>query len=204
MWTVGCSSRVYAQCVNPTSDLKLGAIAIAVLTFTMNESDGNHVVGPDGNDDLIYARFIETFFICISCNDAVRTDISCGWGISEHIPMKSMDTSHICITRCARCYTRILTRDVNGRVRAIVPTRDPRIHPRALRSRVEFQEVEKMCIRTPELICWYYDSDEWVAYVGIKMVESHHFSTADVVCVRGDREMVGKVDMNFFVVSRHL
>lgn len=184
--------------------LKPEAVATAVLTIKMHEPDHNYIIGPDGNDDLIYARFIETFFICISCNDAVRTDISHGWGISEHIPMKSMDTSHICITRCARCYTRILTRDPNGYVRAIVPARDPRIRPRALRNRVEFQEVEKMCIRTPELICWQYYNDEWVAYVDIKMIEEHHFKAADVVYVRGGEEMIGKVDMNFFVVSKYL
>lgn len=184
--------------------LKPVAVTTAVSTTKMDEPGDNYIIGPDGNDDLVYARSIETFFICISCNNAVRTDISHGWGISEHIPMKSMDTSQICITRCARCYTRILTRDATGRVRAIVPSKDPCIRPKALRSRIEYQEVEKMCIRTPELICWHYDNDEWVAYVSIKLIEEHHFKVADVVCVRGSEEMIGKVDMNFFVVPTYL
>ena len=188
----------------PTLVLKPAAVTTAVPTTEMDESGDNYIVGPDGNDDLIYARSIETFFICIFCNDAVQTDVSHGWGISEHIPMKSMDTSQICITRCARCYTRILTRGTDGRVKAVVPSKDPCIRPGALRSRIEYQEVEKMCIRTPELICWYYDNGESVAYVDIKLIEEHHFKAADVVCVRGSKEVIGKVDMNFFVVSKYL
>jgi hypothetical protein len=181
------------------------AMAIAIYTLpSMEDQDSNYVIGSDTNDDLIYARSVETFFICISCNNAVRTEISCGWGIAEDIPMKSMNTSHICVTRCARCYTSILRRDMNGRVRVIVPSRAPRIGPRALRSRPEYQEVEALCTRIPELICWFYDKAEWVAYINIAAIENHHFNTADVICVRGDDSMIGKVDMNFFVVSRHL
>lgn len=170
----------------------------------MDDTDHNYIVGSEDDDDLVYARSIETFFICISCNNAVRTDISHGWGISEHIPMKSIDTSHICITRCARCCTSILIRGTNGRIRAVLPNAPPRISPRALRTRSQYQEIEAMCIRIPELICWSHNGDERVAYVNIRLVEEHHFNAADVICVRGEADVVGKVDMNFFVVSRYL
>jgi hypothetical protein len=170
----------------------------------MSEQRPNHIVGPPGNDDLIYDKPVETFFICISCFNAVRTEISCGWGISEHIPMKSLDTSHICITYCARCDASTFVRDKGGEIRAVVSNDDFYVKPNELSISAEYQRVKLMCTNTPELVCWSKDDEEHVAYVPIKMIEKHHFIDKDVVCVIGSQDMIGKVDMSFFVTSRYV
>jgi len=171
----------------------------------MENTRRNYITGPPGNDDLLYRYPIETFVVCFNCNDVVRTEISCGWGISEHIPFKSADTSHICVTYCAVCINDRCRRTPRGTVYSPLLREDIAVSSQTFIESSGCMLAMRKCSNTPEVVCWDTNGGGRVAFVHIKIIEEYHFTTEQVLRVsHGAHTDRGVTDMSFFVISRYL